>query len=263
MDSLSGELYTFYNPAMLNLKITSFLFWFIMYRIFADSHMLLLLYWYICMFVYDVGTAHSQANVTVRPQVSLLNVCLNVSSSNDCLLAIAKHWYLSSHCNVCLNVGSSHNDLYVKMLICYIFFSLWNYLECCIVCVFRVSMHYVDKQIKGDWCLNLIDIYIYIYIYAARKAHEPFIHPHLHTLCFGGGAVHRREFVLNNDREFTEDECSLQNKQVTEQQTKSELMIIIIWEMTPCGCYKNRRFGGSYRLHLQGARVWAGYRAKL
>jgi hypothetical protein len=30
------------------------------------------------------------------------------------------------------------------------------------------------------------------------------------------------------------------------------IMIIIFWEMTPCGSYKNRRFGGSYRLHLQG-----------
>jgi hypothetical protein len=28
--------------------------------------------------------------------------------------------------------------------------------------------------------------------------------------------------------------------------------------MTPCGSYKNRRFGGSYRLHLQGVRVRAG-----
>jgi hypothetical protein len=35
------------------------------------------------------------------------------------------------------------------------------------------------------------------------------------------------------------------------------MMIIIFWEMTPCGPYKNRRFGGSYRLHLQGARVRA------
>jgi hypothetical protein len=25
------------------------------------------------------------------------------------------------------------------------------------------------------------------------------------------------------------------------------MMIIIFWEMTPCGSYKNRRFGGSYR----------------
>jgi hypothetical protein len=41
------------------------------------------------------------------------------------------------------------------------------------------------------------------------------------------------------------------------------MMIIIFWEMMPCGSYKNRRFGGSYRLHLQGARVRAGYRAKL
>jgi hypothetical protein len=38
------------------------------------------------------------------------------------------------------------------------------------------------------------------------------------------------------------------------------VMIIIFWEMTPCGSYKNRRFGGSYRLHLQDARVRAGYR---
>jgi hypothetical protein len=37
------------------------------------------------------------------------------------------------------------------------------------------------------------------------------------------------------------------------------MMIIIFWEMTPCGSYKNRRFGGSYRLHFQGARVRAGY----
>jgi hypothetical protein len=41
------------------------------------------------------------------------------------------------------------------------------------------------------------------------------------------------------------------------------VMISIFWEMTPCGSYKNRRFGGSYRLHHQGARVRAGYRAKL
>jgi hypothetical protein len=34
----------------------------------------------------------------------------------------------------------------------------------------------------------------------------------------------------------------------------NHLMIIIFWEMTPCGSYKNRRFGGSYRLHLQGER---------
>jgi hypothetical protein len=37
----------------------------------------------------------------------------------------------------------------------------------------------------------------------------------------------------------------------------NEMMIIIFWEMTPCGSYKNRRFGGSYRLHLQGVRVQA------
>jgi hypothetical protein len=41
------------------------------------------------------------------------------------------------------------------------------------------------------------------------------------------------------------------------------MMIIIFWETTPCGSYKNRRFGGSYRLHLQGARVRAGYRVTL
>jgi hypothetical protein len=41
------------------------------------------------------------------------------------------------------------------------------------------------------------------------------------------------------------------------------LMIVIFWEITPCCSYKNRRFGGLYRLHLQGARVRAGYRAKM
>jgi hypothetical protein len=47
-----------------------------------------------------------------------------------------------------------------------------------------------------------------------------------------------------------------------DEEVKS-MMIIIFWEMTPGGSYKNRRFGGSYRLHLQGARVQAGYIAKL
>jgi hypothetical protein len=49
------------------------------------------------------------------------------------------------------------------------------------------------------------------------------------------------------------------------------MMIIIFWEMTPCGSYKNWRFGGSYRLHLQGVRLrtnteWSGkllYRQRL
>jgi hypothetical protein len=45
---------------------------------------------------------------------------------------------------------------------------------------------------------------------------------------------------------------------LAEKLNNSYLMIIIFWEMTPCGSYKNRRFGGSYRLHLQGARVRAG-----
>jgi hypothetical protein len=40
-----------------------------------------------------------------------------------------------------------------------------------------------------------------------------------------------------------------------EVSTAVTMMIIIFWEMTPCGSYKDRRFGGSYRLHLQGARV--------
>jgi hypothetical protein len=29
------------------------------------------------------------------------------------------------------------------------------------------------------------------------------------------------------------------------------MMIIIFWEMTSCGSYKNRRFGGSYRRHVE------------
>jgi hypothetical protein len=31
-----------------------------------------------------------------------------------------------------------------------------------------------------------------------------------------------------------------------EVSTAVTMMIIIFWEMTPCGSYKNRRFGGSY-----------------
>jgi hypothetical protein len=39
-----------------------------------------------------------------------------------------------------------------------------------------------------------------------------------------------------------------------EVSTAVTMMIIIFWEMTLCGSYKNRRFGGSYHLHLQGER---------
>jgi hypothetical protein len=28
----------------------------------------------------------------------------------------------------------------------------------------------------------------------------------------------------------------------------------VFWDVTPCGCRKNRRFGGTYRLHHQGRR---------
>jgi hypothetical protein len=28
----------------------------------------------------------------------------------------------------------------------------------------------------------------------------------------------------------------------------------IFWDVTPCGSCKNRRFGGTYRIHLQGRR---------
>jgi hypothetical protein len=46
--------------------------------------------------------------------------------------------------------------------------------------------------------------------------------------------------------------------QQTETMQQIRYMTIIFWEMTPCGSYKNRRFGGSYRLHLEGVRVRAG-----
>jgi hypothetical protein len=39
-----------------------------------------------------------------------------------------------------------------------------------------------------------------------------------------------------------------QNPVRFEVSTVVTMMIIIFWEMTPCGSYKNRRFGGSYRL---------------
>jgi hypothetical protein len=48
-----------------------------------------------------------------------------------------------------------------------------------------------------------------------------------------------------------------------EVSTAVNMIIIIFWEMPPSGSYKNWIFGGSYRLHLQGTRVRAGYRAKL
>jgi hypothetical protein len=35
--------------------------------------------------------------------------------------------------------------------------------------------------------------------------------------------------------------------------TKESMKNAIFWEMTVCGYSKNRRFGGTYRLHHQGA----------
>jgi hypothetical protein len=63
--------------------------------------------------------------------------------------------------------------------------------------------------------------------------------------------------------ENTEASILIQEFVRFEVSTAVTMMIIIFWKMTPCGSYKNRRFRGLYRLHLQGARVRAGYRAKL
>jgi hypothetical protein len=30
---------------------------------------------------------------------------------------------------------------------------------------------------------------------------------------------------------------------------------VVFWDVTPCGCCKNRRFGGTYRLHYRGGKV--------
>jgi hypothetical protein len=30
----------------------------------------------------------------------------------------------------------------------------------------------------------------------------------------------------------------------------------ILWDVTPCGCCKNRHFGGTYRLHHHGDKKW-------
>jgi hypothetical protein len=27
---------------------------------------------------------------------------------------------------------------------------------------------------------------------------------------------------------------------------------VVVWNVTPCGSYKNRRFGGTWRFHYQG-----------
>jgi hypothetical protein len=31
----------------------------------------------------------------------------------------------------------------------------------------------------------------------------------------------------------------------------------VFWDVTPCGYYKNRRFGGTYRFHHQCGKNWA------
>jgi hypothetical protein len=30
---------------------------------------------------------------------------------------------------------------------------------------------------------------------------------------------------------------------------------VVFWDITPCGCYKNRRFGGTHHLHYQVIRI--------
>jgi hypothetical protein len=37
-----------------------------------------------------------------------------------------------------------------------------------------------------------------------------------------------------------------------EQSLRMTLKNAVFWDVTQCGSYKNRRFGGSYRLHHQG-----------
>jgi hypothetical protein len=30
---------------------------------------------------------------------------------------------------------------------------------------------------------------------------------------------------------------------------------VVFWDVTPCGCSKNQRFGGTYRIHLEGNKI--------
>jgi hypothetical protein len=61
-------------------------------------------------------------------------------------------------------------------------------------------------------------------------------------------------FTLNSEAENFSETLLLSHEIILyyvrfEVSTAVTMMIIIFWEMTPCGSYKNRRFGGSYRLH--------------
>jgi hypothetical protein len=38
----------------------------------------------------------------------------------------------------------------------------------------------------------------------------------------------------------------------TPEKEENVLKNAVFWDVTPCGCYKNRCFGGTYRLHPEG-----------
>jgi hypothetical protein len=38
---------------------------------------------------------------------------------------------------------------------------------------------------------------------------------------------------------------------------------IVFWDVKPCGCIKNQRFGGTYRLHHYGEKISGTVTAKV
>jgi hypothetical protein len=68
--------------------------------------------------------------------------------------------------------------------------------------------------------------------------------------CFGGTCFFNlKGKFLNNDLQ----DCTASNPR--RQYSTSYLKSIIFWDMTPCSLLRcNLRFGGTYRLHLQGRR---------
>jgi hypothetical protein len=90
-------------------------------------------------------------------------------------------------------------------------------------------------------------------------------HSHFHTVCVcvcvcvcgGGGSIQRLELFLCYISKLQNQSLDVKSNNFLGFELLTEVVMknIFFWNMTPCFLLSyNRRFGGTYRLHLQGRR---------
>jgi hypothetical protein len=68
-----------------------------------------------------------------------------------------------------------------------------------------------------------------------------------------GRKVEREKIEERTKTEGQMEMKGKKNERLRFEVSTAVTMMIIFWEITPCSSYSTRRFGGSCRLHLQGA----------